>query len=337
MKNNFKKSYLFTALLFTSITFVSCNSTDSDSGEDSNGSVETSAKQKMRQFVRDLSKYAKDINSDFAIIPQNGHELMRKGGDEDGAPMMEYINSIDGAGQEDLFYGYDDDNEATPKVESDYLLSFLNAAKDNGKKILVTDYCWTESKIDDSYSTNSSKGFISYAAAYRDLDRISPYPDDIYNENSNDINSLSDAKNFLYLIDPGQLSSPSDLVDLMKMVNYDVVLIDAFDMNDDMLSASNISEMKRKKNGGKRLVISYMSIGEAEDYRYYWKSDWENNAPSWLDAENPDWPGNYKVKYWEKEWQDIIFGNNDSYLKKILDAGFDGVYLDIIEAFEYYE
>ncbi|HEC89701.1 MAG TPA: hypothetical protein ENI44_03860, partial [Thermoplasmatales archaeon] len=53
--------------------------------------------------------------------------------------------------------------------------------------------------------------------------------------------------------------------------------------------------------------------------------------------ENPNWPGCYKVKYWYPEWQSIIYGNNDSYLKKILDAGFDGVYLDVIDAFEYFE
>lgn len=80
-----------------------------------------------------------------------------------------------------------------------------------------------------------------------------------------------------------------------------------------------------------------MSIGEAEDYRYYWKSDWSNNKPAWMDKENPNWSGNFKVKYWEKDWQDILFGNDDSYLEKVLDAGFDGVYLDIIDAFEFYE
>jgi len=37
------------------------------------------------------------------------------------------------------------------------------------------------------------------------------------------------------------------------------------------------------------------------------------------------------------EWQDIIFDNENSYLKKIIDAGFDGFYLDIIDAFEYFE
>ena len=80
-----------------------------------------------------------------------------------------------------------------------------------------------------------------------------------------------------------------------------------------------------------------MSIGEAEDYRYYWDSDWEPGHPSWIEEENPDWPGNYKVKYWNSSWQDIIYGNGDSYLQKILDQGFDGVYLDIIDAYEYFE
>ena len=54
-------------------------------------------------------------------------------------------------------------------------------------------------------------------------------------------------------------------------------------------------------------------------------------------AENPEWEGNYKVKYWMDDWQAIIFGSSSSYLDKILAAGFDGVYLDIIEAFEHFE
>ena len=37
------------------------------------------------------------------------------------------------------------------------------------------------------------------------------------------------------------------------------------------------------------------------------------------------------------DWQKIITENDESYQKKILDAGFDGVYLDIIDAFKYFE
>ena len=113
--------------------------------------------------------------------------------------------------------------------------------------------------------------------------------------------------------------------------------MDLFFHDESAFTASEIQQLKSKANGGTRLVISYMSIGEAEDYRYYWQADWEQDKPSWLDEENPEWEGNYKVKYWDEKWQDIIYGNDDSYLKKILDAGFGGVYLDIIEAFEYYE
>ena len=43
---------------------------------------------------------------------------------------------------------------------------------------------------------------------------------------------------------------------------------------------------------------------------------------------------NYKIEYWNEEWQSIIYGNENSYLKKILDSGFDGVYLDIVDAYE---
>jgi cysteinyl-tRNA synthetase len=80
-----------------------------------------------------------------------------------------------------------------------------------------------------------------------------------------------------------------------------------------------------------------MSIGEAEDYRYYWQTEWEKDPPSWLAEENPEWSGNYKVQYWNKDWQNIIYGKGNSYLNKILDVGFDGVYLDIIDAFQYFE
>ncbi len=84
-------------------------------------------------------------------------------------------------------------------------------------------------------------------------------------------------------------------------------------------------------------MIAYLSIGEAEEYRYYWQPEWLQNLLAWLLEENLDWPGNHKIHYWDPEWQAIICGNRDSYLAKILAAGFDGVYLDLIDAFEYFE
>ncbi|MCH7907597.1 MAG: endo alpha-1,4 polygalactosaminidase [Chloroflexi bacterium] len=84
------------------------------------------------------------------------------------------------------------------------------------------------------------------------------------------------------------------------------------------------------------LVIAYMSIGEAEDYRYYWQDGWKPGDPDWLDSVNPNWEGNFKVRYWDPEWQSIVFGSEQAYLDRILAAGFDGVYLDIIDAYEFF-
>jgi cysteinyl-tRNA synthetase len=100
-------------------------------------------------------------------------------------------------------------------------------------------------------------------------------------------------------------------------------------------------EMSVIKDSGSRSAIAYLSIGEAEDYRWYFDSDWTDNgideqpdsdAPYWLCRTNPDWAGNYKVQYWSDAWQTIVL----EYVDKIIKYGFDGVYLDIIDGFEYW-
>ena len=293
-------------------------------------------RQDMRDLVQGISTYAKGSHPNFIIIPQNGQELLTENGEADGPPARAYLDAIDGVGREDLFYGYDDDDVATPTSERNYMIDFLDLAENNEVEVLVTDYCSTQPFIDDSYSRNSDRNYISFAADHRGLDNIPPYPADPYNTNFHDISSLEEAENFMYLIDPGAFDSKTEFLEAVEDTNYDIVLIDAFYM-DDILSADDVVTLKSKANGADRLVIAYMSIGEVEDYRHYWQTEWVTNPPSWLSDENPDWDGNYKVHYWDTDWQDMIYGNDDSYLKNILDAGFDGVYLDIIDAFEYFE
>ncbi|MFX1293837.1 MAG: endo alpha-1,4 polygalactosaminidase [Promethearchaeota archaeon] len=293
-------------------------------------------RQDMRNFIQNLSAYAKGMNSSFVIIPQNGQELLTDDGESTGTPMSNYIAAIDGIGREDLFYGYINDDEATPPSERNYMIEFLDIAESNNVEVLVTDYCCTQEFVDNSYSLNAAKNYISFAADHRELDNIPSYPTEPYNEHLMNVVSLGDAKNFLYLINPSSFPSKYDFLNTINVTNYDLIIIDLF-YEDEKLNSTEIASLKIKANGGSRLIIAYMSIGEAEDYRYYWQTEWDTNPPFWLAGENPDWPGNYKVRYWETDWQNIIYGNENSYLKKIMDAGFDGVYLDIIDAFEYFE
>ena len=79
-------------------------------------------------------------------------------------------------------------------------------------------------------------------------------------------------------------------------------------------------------------ILAYISIGEAESYRFYWNDAWTSNSTDWLGPENPEWEGNYAVKYWYPEWQSIIY----LYLDRIIAQGFDGVYLDKVDEYEYW-
>jgi cysteinyl-tRNA synthetase, unknown class len=118
------------------------------------------------------------------------------------------------------------------------------------------------------------------------------------------------------------------------------------------LSASDVEALRRKPGGGRRIILCYLSIGEAERYRYYWQPFWNVVPPAWLGAENPSWRGNFVVQYWQSGWQSIIVGGSrgasslverlfagffkqpKAYLDQILEAGFDGVYLDRVDAYE---
>jgi len=326
--------YIICILLFEFMIFLSgCgdNGTGPDSGETRD------YRQDMREFVRTVSTYSKTLSPGFIVIPQNGHELLTENGEEDGPPSIDYIASIDGVGREDIFYGYDEDNIPTPHSERKYMIAFMDIAEHNNIEVLVTDYCSTQAYMDDSYKQNSDRNYISFAADHRELDNIPSYPHVPYNVNSDNVISLKETKNFLYLLNPDSFPTKSSFVTTLGNTDYDMVIIDLFFQGSEELLGEDVTSLKVKKNGGTRLVIAYMSIGEAEDYRYYWESSWEKNPPSWLAGENPDWPGNYKVRYWDKNWQKIICGTEESYLKRIIDVGFDGVYLDIIDAFEYFE
>ena len=107
-------------------------------------------------------------------------------------------------------------------------------------------------------------------------------------------------------------------------------------------------DLIRTQGPCRKTILAYLSIGEAEDYRDYWDPAWVDAngdpipgvAPPWLGPQNPDWPGNYKVRYWMSGWQALLFGTpagpDATPLDRIIDAGYDGVYLDIVDAYEFW-
>lgn len=292
-------------------------------------------RQAMRDFVVRISTTARQSNPDFIVIPQNGLPLSTLGDSPDEPLATTYLAAINGHAQEDLFYGYPDDETPTPAAETDYLLRYLRRSQATGNSVLVVDYCATPSHVANSYARCEAEGFVGFAAPHRALNQIPSGP--IHHENNLNVTALADAQNFLYLINPENFASKQAFIQAVCATNYDLLVMDLFDNDGEMFSSAEIEQLRQKQNGGKRLVVCYLSIGEAEDYRYYWQTSWKRQRPAWLERANPQWPGNYKVRYWYSEWQTMICGQGDSYLSRILNAGFDGVYLDIVDAYEYFE
>jgi cysteinyl-tRNA synthetase, unknown class len=122
---------------------------------------------------------------------------------------------------------------------------------------------------------------------------------------------------------------------------YDVLVIDySRDGSDDRaLTADEIRKLKTKPDGARRIVLAYLSIGEAEKYRYYWQPGWDTSAlaPPWLAQPNKRYLTNFPVRYWHADWQAIVFRGENSYLSRILSAGFDGIYLDRVDVHQEFE
>ena len=143
---------------------------------------------------------------------------------------------------------------------------------------------------------------------------------------------------FGYVLQAESLSqTKAGAVQKLASSKRDWIVLDANYSNSNAWTPQDLATIRRAQSG--RKVIAYLSIGEAESYRPYWHSDWTSggklttSAPAWLLPENPDWPGNYRVKYWDPAWQSIMLSRVDA----VMSSGFDGVYLDIVDGFEYFE
>lgn len=131
-------------------------------------------------------------------------------------------------------------------------------------------------------------------------------------------------------------------IDELDNTQYDMLVVEpGFNFVEDQFDVDYlVPSLKQKPNGDERILLAYIDIGQAEDYRTYWESTWvaptatEIGIPDFLITIDPDgWSGNYPVAYWDAAWQDIWLGTN-GIIEQIANYGFDGIYLDWVEAYD---
>lgn len=278
---------------------------------------------RMQEFVVGLSQYARSIKPGFIIVPQNGAELAFNKLNPDAGFNPAYLNAVDGFGIEELFYNKKN------KVDA-YRYGMLKQIKAKGKPVLVSEFIEKEDQTQRVLQQNEKEGFLAFPRAannedYKEIPAIT-------NENANDVTKLDQAKNYLYLINSSNYKQRFYYLKDIAKTNYDVVIIDLF-FHTKPFTPEEIAQLQTKANGGKRLVLAYINVGAAENFRYYWNGNWILGDPAWIKKKYQGYEDEFYVEYWNPQWQQLMFGNEKSYMKKILDAGFDGAYLDNVEAY----
>lgn len=312
-------------VLFFLVFALACSRKETVEVKRTDPSNETEAGVRMQKFISKISKYAKTLKPGFNIIPQNGSVLAYTNLNPRQGKNYEYIAAVDGFGVEELFYNEDGEIDSAR-------VALLDALK-NDRKILVSEYIPDASVINRIAGENLDAGFVPFIRMKSNYN-YSHIPERIRNENEDDVTQMDEVRNYLYLINSKEYDSKEALLKAVEDTNFDLLIIDLF-FDDQALTKQDVERLKVKANGGKRLVICYMNIGSAEQWRYYWKKDWKIGKPKWIKKKYEGYDGEFYVEFWNNDWEQIIYGSKDSYLRRIIDAGFDGTYLDNTEAYHY--
>lgn len=155
--------------------------------------------------------------------------------------------------------------------------------------------------------------------------------------------------------------SESSAVDKLASSRYDMLVLEPtrtdWSSDDKHFNTkgmvSQLRDFTASDSVHRKLIIAYIDIGEAENWRWYWtwSEEWLQGEPrpaDWPDyilAHDPDgWEGCFPVAYWDAEWKDIViygknqdsspYGDYNSIIDEVIKDGFDGVYLDWVEGFE---
>jgi len=302
-------------------------------------------REEMRKFIQSISEYGRQKKPNFVIIAKNSLDLLIKRNiynDMETPKAQTYIRAIDGVIQEGMFFSQDRGGQSseTPQMYNiqKKMLRLAEYAKESGLKVLTLDFSSKKKDIDNVIKLANARGFLSLMSGVPSVNirKLPLYPIRPSKENSNNIISFSMIQNYAAIRNSAPQGLESEFALKMHDTNYDALLVEVLH-GGVPLSRKAVETLKYKKLGARRMVLAYMNIGQAASYHYYWKKNWLTGFPLWLDEPLNGEPDHYHIKFWNKDWQNIITGNDNSYIFGIINQGYDGVVIDGADAYKYYE
>jgi len=109
----------------------------------------------------------------FFVVAQNGEGLLVSHDPSETGSITAYADALAGLGREDLFYGYEAEDRATPSTVTLHWLDRLDRAEARGIEILAIDYCTDDDAVAASYEQSAAHAFVAFAAPRHDSNRRS--------------------------------------------------------------------------------------------------------------------------------------------------------------------
>ncbi len=297
----------------------------------------------MREIIEELSIYAQTRDPNFMVLTRPGFDLLTWSQreydlaevkrDPDaristdaitpvGLPMRRYIQKLDGIVLNGQFC-------APLRVPQADLLAMMRA----GIGAMSIEHCRDANMASAGLNAAINIGVVSHIdldveRMFDHIPTVRPLP-----ENAANVQNLDDAKNMLVSLRSRAFGSKQEWIGALRDTNYDVLIVDTFYNGNEALTRDDIHQLKFKQMGARRLVLSMMNVGYAEDERFYWQRDWQIGAPTWIKAHGPEGPGQYVIEFWNPAWKAIV----GRYFAGIMDLGFDGIVLDGVEAYRRWE
>jgi cysteinyl-tRNA synthetase len=308
-------------------------------------------RQYMREVVIALSDYCKKRRPDFMMLARGGPELMIKetreaewqqGRDPDGfaqgrysavgSPDGAYLAAIDGLLIDGLYYGHDRYDEPIRSDDSALLTPCAELMTRQGRRVFEIDYCKDPKHRADAAARAQKQHLIAYLDGDGDksLSRIPAAPP--ATENAAHVTDLHGVKNFLPLLSSAGFGRRDQWFEALAGTNYDLLIIDPFWRGSSM-TIQDVRALKFKRLGSQRLVFATLPVGYAAVDRFYWQAEWRVGNPDFMAAADPDNPGHFITNYWMDSWKKVL-GN---YVTGLCDLGVDGILLDGLESYLYFE
>ncbi|HLO77021.1 MAG TPA: hypothetical protein VK196_11265 [Magnetospirillum sp.] len=212
------------------------------------------------------------------------------------------------------------------------LVYALGALRQQGRSILSIESCKNQNDVDAAYRGGERDHVLTYAAVHSEALSTLPkgHP---RNENAQPVTTVNGARNWLPLLRADRFGSKEEWLMALERTNHDVLFIDVTHRGSDPLTKDDVKRLRFKELGSPRLMLAVLPVGKAYDWRWYWKKGWEIGNPPFLFAPDGDDPGSFITDMNDPKWRELV----GKYLAGIMDLGFDGVVLDDLDTYLWFE